>query len=57
MNAPATALADEAARIAAMTRTTLALVEAGRRLGKTAVMAGRVALLACRGAGARSIGR
>ena len=56
MNAPTPALADEAARITAMTAHDRSLlVEAGAGSGKTAVMAGRVALLLASGAEPGSI--
>ncbi|HEX8554862.1 MAG TPA: UvrD-helicase domain-containing protein, partial [Sphingomonas sp.] len=56
MTVPAAALADEAARVTAMTSHDRSfLVEAGAGSGKTAVMAGRVALLLAGGAEPRSI--
>jgi exodeoxyribonuclease-5 len=56
MNAPAAMLADEAARIAAMTAHDRSLlVEAGAGSGKTAVMAGRIALLLAAGSEPGSI--
>ena len=56
MNAPPAALTDEAARVTAMTAHDRSLlVEAGAGSGKTAVMAGRVALLLASGAEPGSI--
>lgn len=56
MNAPRAALTDEAARVTAMTAHDRSLlVEAGAGSGKTAVMAGRVALLLASGAEPGSI--
>ncbi len=56
MDAPLAALADETARISAMTAHDRSLlVEAGAGSGKTAVMAGRVALLLASGAEPGSI--
>jgi len=56
MTTPAAPLADEAARVAAMTSHDRSLlVEAGAGSGKTAVMAGRVALLLAGGVEPRSI--
>lgn len=56
MNAPAKKLSDQAARITALTAHDRSLlVEAGAGSGKTAIMAGRVAMMLAEGVPPRTI--